>query len=98
MIDASVQTAIPTEFYLGQNYPNPFNAVSRVAFGLPEASRVTIRVFDLSGREVSTLVSGELQAGHHNVVFEAESMVSGAYIVKMETSGLSAVRKIVLMK
>ncbi len=98
VIDASVTTALPTEFYLSQNYPNPFNAVTRVAFGLPEASRVTVRVFDLSGREVSTLVSGELQAGHHSVVLDGESMVSGVYIVKMEATNFSAVRKVMLVK
>jgi len=98
VIDAAVQVALPTEYYLGQNYPNPFNAVTRVAFGLPEASRVTIRVFDVAGREASTLVNGELKAGHHNVVWSAESLVSGVYIVKMETSNFSAVRKVMLVK
>jgi hypothetical protein len=98
VIDATVSTALPTEFYLGQNYPNPFNAVTRVAFGLPEASKVSIRVFDVAGREVATLVSGELKAGHHNVVWNGESMVSGVYVVKMEAPGFSSGRKVMLVK
>ncbi len=97
VISASVLT-VPTEYSLGQNYPNPFNAVTRIAFGLPEASRISVRVFDLSGREVSTLVSGELKAGHHSVVMNGEDMVSGVYIVKMEAANFSAVRKVMLVK
>jgi hypothetical protein len=98
VIDAKVSVALPTEFYLGQNYPNPFNAVTRLSFGLPEASRVSIRVFDVSGREVATLVSGQLNAGHHNVVWNGEAMVSGVYIVKMDAPNFSAVRKVMLVK
>ena len=97
VISASVLT-VPTEYSLGQNYPNPFNVVTRIAFGLPEASRISVRVFDLSGREVSTLVSGELKAGHHSVVMNGEAMVSGVYIVKMEAANFSAVRKVMLVK
>ncbi len=95
---AKVTAEIPDNFYIGQNYPNPFNSVTRVAFGLPEASIVTISIFDLSGRKMSILTKGEFQAGHHSIVLNGESMVSGVYIVKMEATNFSAVRKVMLVK
>ncbi len=90
--------SIPDHFYLSTNFPNPFNAVTRVVFGLPEASRVTISVLDVSGREVSTLISGELEAGYHNVVWNGETASAGLYLVKMETPTITKVSKMTLLK
>jgi len=89
---------LPNEFVLEMPYPNPFNAVTRIAFGLPEASQVAIRVFDITGREVATIVSCELQAGSHTAVWNAEEFTSGIYLVKMETPSFSDVRKVTLIK
>ena len=96
--DAVASAIIPDNYSLGQNFPNPFNAVTRIAFGLPEASRVSIRVFDVAGREVATLVSGNLEAGNHTAVWSAEGFNSGVYLVKMETPSFSDVRKVTLIK
>jgi hypothetical protein len=96
--DAAAAVALPDAYSLGQNFPNPFNAVTRIAFGLPEASQVSIRVFDVAGRELATLVSGELQAGNHTAVWSAEGFNSGVYLVKMETPNFSDVRKVTLVK
>ncbi len=95
---ANASTSIPEDYYLAQSYPNPFNAVTRIAFGLPEASRVSVRVFDVSGREVATVVSGNLQAGNHTAVWNAEGFTSGIYLVKMEAGSFSDVRKVTLVK
>jgi len=65
---------------------------------LPEASRVSIRLFDVAGREVATLVSGNLEAGNHTAVWSAEGFNSGVYLVKMETPSFSDVRKVTLIK
>jgi len=94
----SDETVIPEVYSLSQNFPNPFNAATRLAFGLPEASRVSIRVFDVVGREIATLVSGNLEAGNHTTVWSAESLNSGVYLVKMETLSFSKVRKVTLIK
>ena len=96
--DAAAAVALPDAFYLGQNFPNPFNAVTKIAFGLPEASRVTIRVFDVAGREIATLVSGELHAGVHTAVWSAEGFNSAVYLVKLETPSFSDVCKVMLIK
>ncbi len=90
--------SIPDHFYLSANFPNPFNAVTRVAFGIPKATRVMIRLFDVAGRDVATLVSGEFEAGNYSVVWSAESMVTGVYIMKMETPNFSSVQKVMLVK
>jgi hypothetical protein len=72
--------------------------VTRIAFGLLEASPVSIRVFDITGREVATLLSSELKAGNHTVTWNAEGFNSGLYLVKMEASNFSEVRKVTLIK
>jgi len=95
---ASVGVAVPNQFYLNQNYPNPFNMQTRITFGLPSDSRVSIRVFDLAGRVVATLVNGELKAGSHTTLWNAEGMSSGIYMVKMVAPNFSETRKVALMK
>ena len=98
VVNVTVQTAIPEHYYLSQNYPNPFNAATRIQFGLPEAAYITVNVYDVSGRLVATLVEGEIQAGNHAVTWEAASVATGVYLVHMETSGFSAVRKVMLVR
>jgi len=96
--NAVASAPLPEVFYLTQNWPNPFNPRTGIKFGLPEASFVSIRVFDVEGREVATLVSGNLQAGNHTAVWNAEAFHSGVYLVKMETPTFSSVRKVTLIK
>jgi len=98
VVSVSIENTIPDAFYLEQNFPNPFNALTRVAFGLPEASRVTIRVFDVAGREVATLVSDNLQAGTHSAVWNSEGSSSGVYLVKIETPSFCDARKVMLVR
>jgi hypothetical protein len=78
---------IPTKFDLNQNYPNPFNPVTKIKYEIPKASYVTIKVFDILGREVSTLVSGNMEAGYYVHDFDASALSSGVYIYKM-TAGM----------
>ncbi|MBM3330085.1 MAG: T9SS type A sorting domain-containing protein [Calditrichaeota bacterium] len=96
-LDVSAVT-VPTEFYLGQNYPNPFNSTTRFAYGLPEASRVTVRLYDVSGRESAVLVDGQRAAGHHTLAIEGRDLAAGIYLVKMEAGSFSAIRKVMLVK
>ena len=96
--NASVESTIPSEYYLSQCYPNPFNATTRLTFGLPEASFISIDIYDLSGRLVSKLVEGELIAGTHNAVWESGTASTGVYLVRMETERFSSVRKVMLLR
>src|SRR3989339_1121426 len=90
---------IPTEFYLEQNYPNPFNPSTQIRFGITEASNVELKVYDILGREVVTLIDREfMNAGVYNVKFNAVDLASGIYIYKLATGNLSISKKMQLMK
>ena len=86
------------EFYLGQNYPNPFNPSTAIYYRLPESSYVQLRIYDMLGREVKTIVDGEKSAGEHTMAFESGSLPSGVYLYRLETVHSSMVRKMVLVK
>jgi len=90
---------IPVEFYLEQNYPNPFNPSTQIRFGLTEASNVELKIFDILGREVATLINKEfMNAGAYNVKFNAVDLASGIYIYKLTTGSHSVSKKMQLMK
>ncbi len=88
----------PADFKLQQNFPNPFNPTTTIQFTLPRAAGVTLKVFDMLGREVATLLEGELRAGAHSVVFEARDLSSGFYFYKLQVDNLLMVKKMLLMK
>jgi len=96
----SVHTAaeIPTAVHLHQNYPNPFNPATTIRFDLHQPSYVTLEVFDLLGRRVSSLADGDFAAGSHQVVFDAGRLAGGVYIYRLQTPGQSQTRKLILMK
>ncbi len=73
----------PNHFFLSQNYPNPFNPSTDISFTLPSKSLVTLKVFDIMGREVATLFNGELSAGNHNQRWNAANMSSGVYFYRL---------------
>ena len=77
----SESDVIPKEFRLDQNYPNPFNPATTIQFALPKVSQVKLKLFDILGREVATLVDEELEPGEYKVVFEAKGLTSGVYIL-----------------
>lgn len=91
-------SAAPATFSLGMNYPNPFNSATRINFSLAEASKVSIKVFDLAGRTVATLVDGQMNAGSHVASWNAEASPAGLYLVKMEAGSFNDTRKITLLK
>ena len=76
---------IPDAFTLEANYPNPFNPQTTIQFGLPEAATVSLRVYDMTGRQVAELVHGTLEAGVHEVQLEAGHLPSGSYLYRLET-------------
>ena len=96
VIEADVVT--PNNFELMQNYPNPFNPSTTINFNLPKAGNVKLAVYNLLGQEVQILVNGFKEAGVHTVNFEAANLNSGIYLYKIETNGLTSVRKMTLLK
>jgi hypothetical protein len=89
---------VPKQFTLEQNYPNPFNPVTKIRYFLPQASKVTLKVYDILGREITTLVNGFEGDGNHEVVFDASTLSSGIYIYKLNAGKYSAVKKCIVMK
>jgi hypothetical protein len=97
--ETGATTPVPEQIALFPNYPNPFNPSTRIRYGLPEAAHVTIKVFNLMGVEVATLVEEMREAGHHEVVFNAGDLVSGTYFYRMDINGVvSQMRKLTLIK
>ncbi len=85
-------------FMLSQNRPNPFNPVTTVEFGVERPTHVTVRLYDVRGREVRTLVDEGRDAGLHSVVLNASGLASGVYLCRMEAGSFVAERKLVLLK
>lgn len=92
------ENAIPSEFDLSQNYPNPFNPVTLIKYQVSEASLVSIKVYDLIGREVANLVNEVKQPGNYQISFNAENLASGIYFYKMIAGDFSSVKKMNLLK
>jgi len=93
-----VSGQLPARFALRQNYPNPFNPSTQIRFDLPASGFVTLKVYDLLGREVATLVNQELNAGTYEVPFSGENLPSGTYIATMQSGDYRATSKMLLMK
>ncbi len=96
-------TSIPTEFELSQNYPNPFNPSTTIQFSVPEASEVSLKIYNLNGQLVQTLLSGTIAAGRHSVVWNGKdlrgsSVASGIYLYRITAGGFSQVKKMSLMR
>jgi len=89
---------LPQRAFLRTNYPNPFNSSTTIEYGLPEAEHVRIEIYDLLGRKVETLVNEEMQAGRHQVVWEADRYASGLYFYRIEAEDYSDTKRMVYLK
>jgi hypothetical protein len=89
---------VPSEFSLNQNYPNPFNPSTEITFSLPHGSQVSLKVYDVLGREIATLVNAKLEAGSHHATWNAGSFASGMYFYKIQTDNQTAIKKMMLLK
>ena len=94
----TVASDTPGQFVLDANYPNPFNPQTVIRFSVPEASAVTLTVYDLLGRSVRVLLDGEVSAGWHEANFDASGLPSGMYLYRLETPAFSQQRTMVLTK
>ena len=98
VIVSSTGSSVPLAFNLYQNYPNPFNPSTTISFYMPTTQFVSLRVFDALGRTVETLVSEEVEAGYHELLFEPKSLASGNYYYQIQTEGYNSVKKMLLLK
>jgi hypothetical protein len=88
----------PDRFTVGQNYPNPFNPSTKIAYTLPQRSRVTVTVFTILGTEIATLVNGEQASGQHEINFNGENLPSGIYLYRVQAGNYIQTRKMSLLK
>jgi hypothetical protein len=91
-------TALPTEYTLYQNYPNPFNPSTKISYQLPKSSFVTLKVYDIIGREISTLVNEQQNAGQYEVAFDGSKLASGEYLYRIQAGDFISIKKLVLLK
>ena len=85
-------------FRLGQNYPNPFNPSTTIAYQVPAAGHVTLRVYDMLGREVGTLVDERQVGGSHTVLFDGARLASGVYMYRLTSGAFTETRRMVILK
>ncbi|MBH31002.1 MAG: hypothetical protein CMG71_03305 [Candidatus Marinimicrobia bacterium] len=97
-ITVTTSKPLPKEFELHQNYPNPFNAITTVPFTMAERGEVHVSIFNLHGKEMAVLMSGSARAGEQRVKWDASQFSSGLYICRLEVTGKSITRKLLLLK
>lgn len=96
--DVEDEEIIPIVFKLEQNYPNPFNPSTKIKFAVPERSNVLIKVYDILGSEVVTLVNEEINAGRYEKNFNAKGLSSGVYLLRMEAGTYTSTKKMILLR
>lgn len=93
-----VSAELPSRYSLSQNYPNPFNPVTKINFALPVSGNVTLKIYDVLGREVAVLVNENVKAGIYSVDWNAAGIPSGVYFYKLESGEFSEVKKMMVIK
>jgi hypothetical protein len=97
-VEATPGAPMPTEYTLSQNFPNPFNPNTSISYSVKEAGFVNLKVYNLIGQEVATLVAGEMPAGSYTASFTATDLPSGVYVYRLEVNNFTAQKKMVLLK
>ncbi|UCD62547.1 MAG: T9SS type A sorting domain-containing protein [Candidatus Zixiibacteriota bacterium] len=102
-VNGEIDQALPKSFALNQNYPNPFNPSTTVRFALPQASPVALKVYNLLGQRVATVVDREMEAGHHTVTWEGcddngNRVASGIYFYRLEAGSFKQTKKMLMLK
>ncbi len=92
------QSSIPGQFALNQNYPNPFNPSTVISFSVPLTAQVTLKVYDVLGTEIATLINEEKSAGTYQVTLDGSSLSSGMYFYKLQSGNFAETKKMSLLK
>ena len=100
-----LQYSVPTEYKLEQNFPNPFNPTTKIRFSIPnvtlsevEGSRVQLKIYDILGNEVTTLVNEQKEPGYYEVDFSASRYASGVYIYRLQSGSFVSTKKMMVLK
>jgi hypothetical protein len=92
------QSSLPQSMVLQPCYPNPFNSATRISFALPVAGDVSLQVFDMTGRSVTTLTSGAHSAGQHTILFDGHDLASGTYFCQLRAGNFQQTQKMILLR
>lgn len=98
VVNMETQTDIPQSYYLAQNYPNPFNPSTTIKYSLPEESFVTLKIYNLLGEEIATLVNTEQTIGNYEIEFDASTQSSGIYLFRIQTGDFIKTKKMILLR
>jgi Secretion system C-terminal sorting domain len=93
-----IPNGIPTKYNLSQNYPNPFNPTTEIQYDIPKSGLVTLKVYNVLGQEIVTLVNQQQSAGSYKVDFNASNMASGVYLYRIESGNFYLTKKMILLK
>lgn len=93
-----VEVNIPDKFTLNQNYPNPFNPTTKISFDVPSQSNVLLKVYDMLGNEVATLVNENMSPSSYEIVFDASSLANGVYFYQLQAEDFVSTKKMILLK
>jgi hypothetical protein len=97
-VGGQASPSIPDAFTLGQNYPNPFNPTTKIPFALPQSGNVELKVFNILGQQVATLLNERMNAGNHEVLFDAAQLTTGVYFYKLTSGNNVVTQRMLLVK
>lgn len=97
-LESENEFKIPKEFALEQNYPNPFNPLTKISWQSPASSHQTLKIYDILGYEVATLVDEYREAGFYEIIFDASNLSSGVYLYHLQADNFKFTRKMTLIK
>jgi len=89
---------VPSSYSLEQNYPNPFNPATTIKFSLPEATNVTLTIYNALGQKITELVNTKLEAGRYSYQWDAKNVATGIYIYELRTEKFVSMKKMILLK
>ncbi len=94
----SADLSMPTSFFLSQNYPNPFNPMTKISFGIAHSGFVQLKLFNLLGKEVRTIINSNLPSGVHEVSFDGSDLTSGVYVYRLVMENYTETKRMTLVK